>query len=725
MKKSNSILTSAFLPIILFSTNVFPQKKSNDIPAKQKIEKCATMEMTNLSDQQHPRLKKLRDSLYAETANELRNGNVSRQRGTVYTIPVVVHVIHNNSTENINESQVKSQFKALNDDYRKIAGTRGDGDGVDTEIQFQLANIDMYGNYTTGIEKIKSTLTTHNKTNDRNLKDLSRWDPHKYLNIYVVRSITPSEVLGYAFLPPAFPPTDGLVIRHTAFGTSGTVTNPTTFGRTGTHEIGHYLGLYHPWGTNPGDCSDDDGITDTPNCEFEYYAAPPLCTAPTQCGNVRQIENYMDYSDDECMSMFTAGQTTVMKNVVTVSGYRTTLVSSTNLKATGATAPSTGVDAWALVVTGPAPRICHSIFTPKLIVKNNGSEIITNCDVVYKLDNKIVDTLNFTGSISPGVSQELTFTQDTVTTQTTHTINFTVQNPNGGADVLSSNNSVTFSFDFTDSTYAIPYIQTFESSSFPPSGWKRYDLNSNNKWERYAKGAFGYSSYSARMNNADGTEAYIGQVDFLLSPHFDLSNVQSPNLKFSVAYAATNSQYYDKLSVFISTNCSDSWTQIYSKTGYLKSTGKLPTADTTQSYFVPTTSQWRTETIDLTAYEGDPDVMFKVESQFGWGNFLYMDDFTVDGQIIIGVQPVASTNTEINIYPNPSEGLYNLQINLMKESRVNVELYNYQGIKIENIFHGTATNKNLQINLNEKAAGIYMVVTDIDGMKIVKMVVNE
>ena len=117
--------------------------------------------------------------------------------------------------------------------------------------------------------------------------------------------------------------------------------------------------------------------------------------------------------------------------------------------------------------------------------------------------------------------------------------------------------------------------------------------------------------------------------------------------------------------------------------------------------------------------------MFKVESQFGWGNFLYMDDFTVDGQIIIGVQPVASTNTEINIYPNPSEGLYNLQINLMKESRVNVELYNYQGIKIENIFHGTATNKNLQINLNEKAAGIYMVVTDIDGMKIVKMVVNE
>lgn len=176
----------------------------------------------------------------------------------IYRIPVVVHIIHNNGSENISDAQVIEALNQLNEDFRKISGTPGFGGGVDTEIEFSLAKKDPNGNCSSGINRIQSTktnVTFYSYGEDAALKNLSRWDQERYLNIWVVKDISGGGV-GYAFQPHdiyfnvSWQILDGLVIEHTSFGRSGTAASNVT--RALTHEVGHYMNLYHVWGKNAG-----------------------------------------------------------------------------------------------------------------------------------------------------------------------------------------------------------------------------------------------------------------------------------------------------------------------------------------------------------------------------------------------------------------------------------------------------------------------------------------
>ncbi len=164
------------------------------------------------------------------------------------------------------------------------------------------------------------------------MKRESVWDPDRYLNIWVMRNIiTPqntdtSFVAGYSFYPHGVAGTkrDGIVIRYNFFGRRGRLANKSLNGRTATHEVGHYLNLLHPWGRKGG-CDTTDWVDDTPPCKGAFFAAPPDCKAPRQCGFRRQIENYMDYSADKCLNMFTLGQTYRM--LASLIHYRSSLIS--------------------------------------------------------------------------------------------------------------------------------------------------------------------------------------------------------------------------------------------------------------------------------------------------------------------------------------------------------------------------------------------------------------
>lgn len=284
----------------------------------------------------------------APKIQELKNRRAANPNEiqAVITIPVVVHVIHNGDAygtgENITDEQVLSQIQVLNEDYRKMAGTPGDGAGVDVEIQFCMAQVDPSGNPTDGIDRVNlGTASWDNAGAEGTLKPNTFWNPDDYLNMWTCRfGGDLNGVLGYAQFPNnsglaglgannGGASTDGVIMAFNAFGSSdiypaGSYAAPYDKGRTTTHEVGHWLGLRHIWGD--GACGTDDFCADTPESDAANGGCP---TGHISCGTVDQIENYMDYTNDTCMNIFTQDQKDRMVTVMGVSDRRVSLASST------------------------------------------------------------------------------------------------------------------------------------------------------------------------------------------------------------------------------------------------------------------------------------------------------------------------------------------------------------------------------------------------------------
>ena len=253
--------------------------------------------------------------------------NPEKLNGEIVTIPVVVHVIWKSTSQNISDAQVLSQIDILNEDFRR---TNSDADnvwgnlGVDTEIEFCMATVDPDGNPTNGIQRKKTNKRSF-QTNDAMKFDsqggVNAWPASDYLNIWVCN--ISGGILGYAQFPGGAASTDGVVIDYQYYGNTGTATAPFDLGRTGTHEVGHWLNLRHIWGD--GGCSVDDFVGDTPVSDGPNYGCS---LGHVSCGTTDMVQNYMDYSDDACMNIFTGGQSTRMDALFTSGGARESLLSS-------------------------------------------------------------------------------------------------------------------------------------------------------------------------------------------------------------------------------------------------------------------------------------------------------------------------------------------------------------------------------------------------------------
>jgi hypothetical protein len=228
----------------------------------------------------------------------------------IINIPVYVHVIYSNSQQNISDAQINSQINVLNNDFRR---TNSDANNTpsefasvaaDAEFEFTLAEIFRHSNSTSSWG-----------LNDAMKDAYPPITPETHLNIWVCN--IGGGYLGYAQFPGGPAETDGIVVGPQYFGTQGYVSAPFDEGRTATHEVGHYLNLRHIWGD--GRCNRDDFVSDTPKSDRPNYGCP---SSAYHCRSNDQFMNYMDYTDDACMNMYTEGQKTRMRTIFEAGGPR-------------------------------------------------------------------------------------------------------------------------------------------------------------------------------------------------------------------------------------------------------------------------------------------------------------------------------------------------------------------------------------------------------------------
>ena len=280
-----------------------------------------------------------RDFLNRNKTEVNGNANTSTSTGMdIVTIPVIVHVLYNNASQNISDAQIRSQIDVLNKDFRRLnADTVRTPDvfkpfAADPGFQFELARMDPNGYACSGIIRKYTPIQAFNINDD--MKYSARggddaWDCDNYLNIWVV-SLT-SGILGYSSVVGGPKAVDGITVQYSAFGTTGTAAAPFNGGRTATHEIGHWLNLIHTWGD--AICG-DDRVADTPPQKGPNYGCPSAIAVTCGSGPYGDMYmNYMDFTNDNCMNLFTNGQTERMRAIFAPGGPRYPLLSTQVLTA--------------------------------------------------------------------------------------------------------------------------------------------------------------------------------------------------------------------------------------------------------------------------------------------------------------------------------------------------------------------------------------------------------
>jgi len=595
---------------------------------------------------------------------------------TIY-IPVVFHIIHNGDAigaaggENISDAQIQSQMDAFNKYFSMSNENAADIPAefkpfaTATKIRFCLAITDPSGNPTTGIIRHNLGAVDWDQTDiDNTVKPSTIWDRNKYLNIWSVRAggtMASSGVLAYAQFPPPWggaANTDGLVARYNTIGAGNGfgLLSGYNKGKTLVHEAGHWLGLFHIWGDDNGKCAGQSGagsdnIGDTPDQGDQYFGFP---TYPqNSCGTSNMFMNFMDYTNDDCSSMFTVGQVTRMQSIL--DGGRSSLksVASRCFKSLDLSIEKT---------IQPSATLCLGSFKPVLTVKNKGLTDITTATFSYAVDGAW-NTYPWTGVIPALGTSTISLPAITGLGNGAYTFQAIITDVNAlGTDNTASNDSALVSFSVADAGpgFASPYTEDFESGFFPPSDWTIENPNNDAiTWnEKTGLGAYSLSNTCIWINNYGySTNPNTPNVrkDAFVLQDLDLTSLSGAKLSFDYAYAKRGVKS-DTLQVSYSLDCGATWNLIWRKGGEALATS----TNETVLPFLPESNEWKTISLPLSYLGGQQKVRFKFENFTGWGNALYIDNINVK-QDNTGIQD-KSKKVNVSVFPNPGSAMVTVKL---------------------------------------------------------------
>ncbi len=662
MNAPKSLLVFAFLVISVFAYGQDIHRAPNG-----QI-RCYTDQNEALRRAQNPKLQST-DQFEAWMAKKLEERALQPEGAKVNAsriIPTVVHVIYSNAGENIPDAQVISQIDILNEDFQRLnADTTNTPvafrpDAVDSDIEFCLASIDPSGNPTNGINRVSlagSPFSTGFV--DSNIKPATFWDPNNYFNIWVVNM--QGGILGYAQFPSSSglagmpgnggaANTDGCVLLTSSVGRPPDNPNggPYNLGRTATHEVGHWLGLRHIWGD--GGCGTDDFCADTPESDGSNFGCP---VSHVSCGTTDQVQNYMDYTDDACMNLFTADQKARMDVVLANSPRRASLLNST--------------------VCVLAPEI--SFVTSTTLLTENSSSGSTACrgfqdvDLITRIGGPPVGAATVTltvvgGTAVQGVDYDIIIGNVVFPSGVTGNQNFRIRVYDDAAvEVLED---VTFGFTISGATDAFPgtlnqhlvnitdndlgpsaaglatlFTEDFESGG---AGWTVTSATGQSQWAIAGTNGNMNGTRSAYISrNGGGNNDYRGNQNAtsnLLSPAINATGVY--NLSVSFDHHVNGEAGFDYGRLYYTLDGGATYTQV-------PGSGQYQGITTNTTTTVPLPAACENTTFALSWYWVNDN---SVSAQPAWA----VDDITVIGSAPVPVEAnLNSTNQE---YLGPNSTVY-------------------------------------------------------------------
>jgi len=610
----------------------------------------------------------------------LKSGRTQETQAT-YLIPVVVHIIHNGEAEgtgtNLSAAQIQSQINVLNKDYQRLNADASNTPAAflplasNVDVEFVLAKQDPIGAPSNGIVRVQGTQSSWSVNDNSIFKALSYWPAEKYFNIWVVAFN--DQTIGYAQFPVSALPgleaspddrlTDGVVISYTAFGSidDGTfdLDNKYNKGRTLTHETGHFFGLRHIWGDDGSQCNGTDYVDDTPNQAGSYLNQCPTGTK-TSCSSDDMYMNYMDYTNDACMNLFTTGQVGRVNVVMQNSPRRASLLNSV-----GAFDPTpVAIDGAIKKIITPGTSVCGDAIIPTIQIQNLGTNAITSVRARVKVNNTIIETKDFSINLSNLQTGELQFSSYTPSSGPL-TFNFEILLVNGVSDGITFNNVSTI-------TTAVPPLVNLPVSEVfntIPSNWTIRNPDNLTGWSLLNTPSNGKSLY---LNSYDYENQ--GALDQLISPVLDLTNVSYAYLKFDRAYEYYGAGNEDRLRILISSSCdfNKTSTLVFDKGGLDLAT----TSTSSGSYFLPTDSQWKTEVIPLSQFIGSK-IQILFESVNGYGNNQFLDNIVIASDELTDLSLLTLDNpspVSCNVNITPSIRVQNQGTTPITSFKVHIEL---------------------------------------------------
>jgi PKD repeat protein len=651
----------------------------------------------------------------------------------VITVPVVFHIIHDNGVGNISDEQIYDALAELNIDYNRwnpdTTNTRNDSlapfapQAAGMDIEFKLAKIDPNNQCTNGIVRVNAPHLTYDAGEDckqTSLGGSDQWTKSKYFNIWVVNSIDNDGgagiTLGYAYLPYGGGGGDGygILIRQDWLGTIGTAAGGD--GATLTHEMGHSLGLSHPfnaasWGGSTGchtnDCSSNgDYCCDTPpqdvanfSCNASWNSCNEIPSGDTYGFDAYdQIENYMSYNS--CQNMFSKDQVNIMDFNFSDISFLSSMITSGNLVATGVNTPDV---------------LCTAEFSANQTSVCAGQSV-TFTDASFNFVNGW--TWTFVGG-TPSTSA----LADPVVVYDTPGMYEVILTATDGSN--SDTETKSSYIRVLPTASSLPFIESFEPYT---------TLTNIDQWEIYNPAGNGFSLHTgtghtgskcAKLTNFGESE---NNSDELISSPIDLSVISSEvTMSFRYSYRKRYTANDEWLKVFISADCGDAWAQ--RKTIH----GPQLSSIAQNSAWTPTSqADWVTvHMLNVTSAYWTDNYRVKFEFESDGGNNFYLDDINIysgapSDELVVGVNDIQFDIDAFSVYPNPTENELNVRFSLKNAENAQLTVQDVSGkiVQMSNVHSAEGANL-VMMNTSEFAGGMYFLKIQVGGtQKTIQFVVK-